>query len=126
MIIAFQTLIYFRESLLTALDWLIPIWPYYKKWALTKNGEVPDNGDEEHVFADFDEEKGVVFFPPVYAQRYAAVADCLMDERWAGKIAKVSVKFLKTTLSVLEYSTNPPLADHLCACQALSGRVTRS
>ncbi|XP_072935151.1 uncharacterized protein Hen1 [Epargyreus clarus] len=107
MIIAFQTLIYFRESLLTALDWLIPIWPYYKKWALTKNGEVSDNGDEEHVFADFDDEKGVVFFPPVYAQRYAAVADCLMDERWAGKITKV-VDFGYNDTSFIKYLKDVP------------------
>lgn len=90
MIITLQTLIFFRESLLNALDRLLR--PYYSKFSLTfgRNGEVSDDEEsDEQVFAEFDEEKGLVFYPPVYLQRYAAVSDCLMDERWCGKLDKV-------------------------------------
>ncbi|XP_059054179.1 uncharacterized protein LOC131848374 [Achroia grisella] len=89
MIIALQTLIFFRESLLTAIDRLLR--PYYKYFLLfNHNGNVIEDDDsEDHVFAEFDDEKGVVFYPPVYAQRYAAVSDCLMDDRWCGKLEKV-------------------------------------
>lgn len=89
MIIALQALIFFRESLLTAINRLLR--PYYKHFlSLNRDENTSDNEDfEDHVFAEFDDEKGVVFYPPVYAQRYAAVSDCLMDERWCGKLEKV-------------------------------------
>ncbi|KOB73805.1 Uncharacterized protein OBRU01_10131 [Operophtera brumata] len=89
MIITLQTLMFFRETLLKALDSILR--PYYNKFALTfgRNGDVSDEELDEQVFAEFDEEKGVVFYPPVYLQRYAAVSDCLMDERWSGKLEKV-------------------------------------
>lgn len=92
MIITLQTLIFFRESLLNALDRLLR--PYFNKLLLTfgRKGDISDDDEsDEQVFAEFDEEKGVVFYPPVYLQRYAAVSDCLMDERWCGKLDKVSV-----------------------------------
>ncbi|XP_030031096.2 uncharacterized protein LOC115447932 isoform X2 [Manduca sexta] len=91
MIIALQTLIFFRESLLTALDRLLR--PYYNRFSLTFNRNGNDSDDDEsdeQVFADYDDEKGVVFYPPMYAQRYAAVSDCLLDERWVGKLEKVA------------------------------------
>lgn len=91
MIIAVQTLVYFRESVLTALNRLLQ--PYYKRFSLafSRNDEQSDDEEsDEQVFAEFDDEKGVIFFPPMYAQRYAAVSDCLMDERWRGRLEKVS------------------------------------
>lgn len=96
MIIAVQTLVYFRESLLAVIDGLLS--PYYKRLFDLKgfNRSVINNDDEDledQVFAEFDDEKGVVFYPPVYAQRYAAVSDCLMDERWCGKIEKVCKQY---------------------------------
>lgn len=100
MIIALQTLIFFRESLLNALDRILR--PYYNKLTLTfgRNGAVADDEElDEQVFAEFDEEKGVVFYPPVYLQRYAAVSDCLMDERWSGKLGKVGCSLLELILS---------------------------
>jgi hypothetical protein len=90
MIIALQTLVFFRESLFAVIDRFLR--PYYKHLSLTfyKSSDVPiDEDAEDQVFADFDDEKGVVFFPPVYAQRYAAVTDCLMDDRWSGQLEKV-------------------------------------
>ncbi|KAM3966666.1 hen1 methyltransferase [Aphomia sociella] len=89
MIITLQTLIFFRESLLGAIDWLLR--PYYKNFLPFNcdGSNTEDEESEDHVFAEFDDEKGVVFYPPVYAQRYAAVSDCLMDERWCGKLDKV-------------------------------------
>ncbi|CAH2068327.1 unnamed protein product, partial [Iphiclides podalirius] len=90
MIIAVQTLLYFRESLVTVLERLIG--PYYKRFSFSlknKDDNLDDDDSEEQVFAEFDDEKGVVFFPPMYAQRYAAVNDCLLDERWCGKLEKI-------------------------------------
>lgn len=90
MIIAIQTLIFFRQSLLTALDRLLR--PYFQKFALslTKSSfESDDDEPDENVFAEYDDEKGVIFFPPMYVQRYAAIVDCLLDERWSGKLEKV-------------------------------------
>nr|H9JDT2.1 RecName: Full=Small RNA 2'-O-methyltransferase; AltName: Full=HEN1 methyltransferase homolog 1; Short=BmHen1 [Bombyx mori] len=90
MIIAIQTLIFFRQSLLTALDRLLR--PYFQKFALslTKSSfESDDDEPDENVFAEYDDEKGVIFFPPMYVQRYAAIVDCLLDERWSGKLDKV-------------------------------------
>lgn len=90
MIIALQTLIFFRESLFTAIDRFIR--PYYKRLTLQfKDEDFSDDDSDDHVFADYDDERGVVFYPPVYAQRYAAVTDCLMDERWCGKLEKVGI-----------------------------------
>lgn len=90
MIIALQTLVFFRQSLLSALDRLLS--PYYKRFSLTFARHVSDDEEEEEeVYAEFDDEKGVVFYPPVYSQRYAAVTDCLTDERWCGKLVKVRI-----------------------------------
>lgn len=90
MIIALQTLVFFRQSLLSALDRLLS--PYYKRFTLTFARHISeDEEEEEEVYADFDDEKGVIFYPPMYAQRYAAVTDCLMDERWCGKLEKVGL-----------------------------------
>ncbi|XP_053600608.1 uncharacterized protein Hen1 isoform X2 [Plodia interpunctella] len=88
MIIAIQTLIFFRESLLAVLDGLFR--PYYKRFLTFSRQSVSDDEEsEDQVFSEFDDEKGVVFYPPMYAQRYAAVTDCLMDERWCGQLEKV-------------------------------------
>lgn len=90
MIIALQTLIFFRETLIRALDAFLR--PYYQNlsFALTRQEDISDDEDsEDHVFAEYHEEKGVVFFPPMYVQRYAAVTDCLMDENWCGQLEKV-------------------------------------
>lgn len=92
MIVALQTLIFFRESLLSALDRLLR--PYYKRFSLvfSKSTIVSDDDEsDEQVFSVYDDERGVVFYPPVYTQRYAAVSDCLMDERWCGKLEKVKI-----------------------------------
>ncbi|CAH2208586.1 jg12087 [Pararge aegeria aegeria] len=89
MIIALQALLYFRETLVTVIEGFLR--PYYQKLSLKFKGD-DDSDDEQsddHVFAEYDDEKGVVFYPPVYAQRYAAVSDCLMDERWSGNLEKV-------------------------------------
>ncbi|XP_013183355.2 uncharacterized protein LOC106129367 isoform X1 [Amyelois transitella] len=88
MIIAIQTLIFFRESLLAVLDGLFR--PYYKRFLTSSRQSISDEEEtEDQVFSEFDDEKGVVFYPPMYVQRYAAVTDCLMDERWCGKLEKV-------------------------------------
>lgn len=90
MIIALQTLIYFRESLLIILDRLIG--PYYKRFSFSlikKSSSSDDEDSDEQVFSEFDDEKGVIFFPPMYVQRYAAVNDCLLDDRWIGRLEKV-------------------------------------
>ncbi|CAG9783216.1 unnamed protein product [Diatraea saccharalis] len=90
MIIVIQTLVFFRESLFAVFDRVFR--PYIKHFALTfnRNNNVSDDEEsEDHVFAEYDDEKGVIFCPPMYAQRYAAVSDCLMDERWCGKLEKV-------------------------------------
>lgn len=88
MIIALQTLVFFRESLLSVVDRLLG--PYFNRFTLTFAGHISEDEEEEdEVYAEFDDEKGVIFYPPVYAQRYAAVSDCLMDERWCGKLEKV-------------------------------------
>lgn len=90
MIIALQTLIFFRESFITVLDRILR--PYYKSLLLTgKDISAEDEDSEDQVFAEFDDEKGVVFYPPMYVQRYAAVTDCLIDERWCGKLEKVGI-----------------------------------
>lgn len=92
MIIALQALVFFRESLIHFLDQLLR--PYYKRIYLTFSGNnivSSDDDDEpdEQVFAEFDDDKGVIFYPPMYLQRYAAVIDCLMYELWNGKLEKV-------------------------------------
>ncbi|XP_026324132.1 uncharacterized protein LOC113233283, partial [Hyposmocoma kahamanoa] len=89
MIIALQTLVFFRESLLSVVDRLLG--PYFNRFTLTFARHISEDEEEEEeeVYAEFDDEKGVIFYPPVYAQRYAAVTDCLMDERWCGKLEKV-------------------------------------
>ncbi|CAB3259144.1 unnamed protein product [Arctia plantaginis] len=108
MIIALQTLIYFRESFFTVLDRVLR--PYYKRISIPFIKNVEDSEDEEpdeQVFSEFDDEKGVVFFPPMYSQRYAAVSDCLMDERWRGKLEKV-VDFGYHDMSFIKYLKEVP------------------
>ncbi|KAH9645783.1 hypothetical protein HF086_012510 [Spodoptera exigua] len=108
MIVALQTLVFFRESLLSALDRFLR--PYYKHLTLafTRSGNVlEDEESDDEVFAEYDDEKGVVFFPPVYAQRYAAVSDLLMDERWCGKLEKV-VDFGHHDMSFIKYLKEVP------------------
>lgn len=108
MIIALQTLVFFRESLLSALDSLLR--PYYKHLTLafTRSGNVlEDEESDDQVFAEYDDEKGVVFFPPMYAQRYAAVSDWLMDDRWCGKLEKV-VDFGHHDMSFIKYLKEVP------------------
>ncbi|XP_047541791.1 uncharacterized protein LOC125074500 [Vanessa atalanta] len=108
MIIALQTLIFFRESLIAVLDRFLR--PYYKRLSFQfKVNEIFDDDDDsdEHVFAEFDDEKGVVFYPPVYVQRYAAVVDCLMDERWCGSLEKV-VDFGYHNMSFIKYLKDVP------------------
>ncbi|CAH2100267.1 unnamed protein product [Euphydryas editha] len=113
MIITLQTLIFFRESLISVIDRLLR--PYYKKlswqFQINDNNEDDDSSDE-HVFAEYDDEKGVVFFPPVYAQRYAAVVDCLMDERWSGKLEKV-IDFGYHDMSFIKYLKDVPGIKHI-------------
>ncbi|KAJ0180985.1 hypothetical protein K1T71_003070 [Dendrolimus kikuchii] len=92
MIIALQTLVFFRESIFNILDRLLR--PYYRRFSLTfsRNSIVSSDEDdesEEQVFSEIDDERGVVFYPPMYVQRYAAVSDCLMDDRWRGKLEKI-------------------------------------
>lgn len=89
MIIALQTLIFFRESLIALINRLLS--PCYSKLKLQIKGNdsSDDEDSDDYVFSEYDDEKGVTFYPPVYVQRYAAVSDCLMDERWKGKLEKV-------------------------------------
>ncbi|XP_045512911.1 uncharacterized protein LOC123707143 isoform X2 [Pieris brassicae] len=113
MIIALQTLLFFRETLIRALDAFLR--PYYKNFslALTRQGDVSDDeGSEDHVFAEYHDEKGVVFFPPVYVQRYAAVTDCLMDDNWCGRLEKV-VEFGYHDLSFIKYLKEVPGIQHI-------------
>ncbi|CAH1643663.1 unnamed protein product [Spodoptera littoralis] len=108
MIVALQTLVFFRESLLSALDGLLR--PYYRHLTLafTRSGNVlEDEESDDQVFAEFDDEKGVIFFPPMYAQRYAAVSDWLMDDRWCGKLEKV-VDFGHHDMSFVKYLKEVP------------------
>ncbi|KAJ2946611.1 hypothetical protein O0L34_g12669 [Tuta absoluta] len=115
MIVALQTLspyaplVFFRQSLLTALNRLLS--PYYKQLQRTLSPyNLDSEQDDEEVFAEFDDEKGVVFFPPMYAQRYAAVSDCLMDERWCGKLSKV-VDLGYHDMSFIKYLKDLPGVD---------------
>ncbi|XP_063373873.1 uncharacterized protein LOC134661657 [Cydia amplana] len=89
MIIALQMLIIFRESILALLNGWLP--PFFNQLVrkLSDNGLHVKEEIDDQVYADHDDECGVVFFPPVYAQRYAAVCDCLMDEQWFGRLEKV-------------------------------------
>lgn len=67
--------------------------PLFRQLLLTfsRSGLViQDEETEEMVYAEYTNDGGVMFFPPVYAQRYAAVCDCLMDERWYEKLEKAS------------------------------------
>lgn len=108
MIIALQTLIYYRQSLLAAIDRALK--PYYRRLSLAFLGNAEDSEEEDaddQVFSEFDDEKGVIFFPPVYAQRYASVSDCLMDERWRGKLEKV-VDIGYHDLSFIKYLKEVP------------------
>ncbi|GBP96127.1 Small RNA 2'-O-methyltransferase [Eumeta japonica] len=89
MLIILQTLIYIRDSLLRAIDRVIRPVLFGTVFPAIKAAESDEDETEELVYADYDEEKGVVFYPPVYAQRYAAVFDCIIDERWHGKLEKV-------------------------------------
>ncbi|XP_047514104.1 uncharacterized protein LOC125055680 isoform X1 [Pieris napi] len=113
MIIALQTLLFFRETLIRALDAFLR--PYYKNFslALTRQGDDSDDEDsEDHVFAEYHDEKGVVFFPPVYVQRYAAVTDCLMDDNWCGRLEKV-VELGYHDLSFIKYLKEVPGIQHI-------------
>ncbi|KPJ06663.1 Small RNA 2'-O-methyltransferase [Papilio machaon] len=113
MIIALQTLIYFRESLLTILDRLIG--PYYKRFSLSlikKSSSSDDEDSDEQVFSEFDDEKGVIFFPPMYVQRYAAVNDCLLDERWNGKLEKI-VDLGYHDMTFIKYLKEVPGVKHI-------------
>lgn len=85
MIIALPTLVFIQDAIFSAIGRLVR--PYYKSFSLTFKSQ--DEEDDDQVFAEYDEEKGVIFFPPMYAQRYATFSDCLMDERWAGQLEKV-------------------------------------
>jgi len=49
--------------------------------------------------AKFEQPEGILFFPPVYVQRYTAVKNILEDERWRGKIGKV-----RLVLSIIQLS----------------------
>lgn len=44
--------------------------------------------------AEFRSGIGIQFFPPVYVQRYNAVKNILLDERWCGKIRKAGLFLL--------------------------------
>lgn len=48
--------------------------------------------------AKFEPQKGILFFPPVYVQRYTVVKNVLEDERWRGKIRKV-----RLCLSIIQF-----------------------
>lgn len=99
MIIALQTLVFFRHTLLAVLDRVLR--PYYNRLVLSFRSNGPASEEEETgdpVYSEFDNDKGVIFFPPMYVQRYAAVSDCLMDERWCGKLQKVG--FILNTIEV--------------------------
>jgi hypothetical protein len=39
--------------------------------------------------AKFEPGTGILFFPPLYVQRYTVVKNILEDERWRGQIRKV-------------------------------------
>ncbi|XP_063633848.1 uncharacterized protein LOC134804667 isoform X2 [Cydia splendana] len=90
MIITLQMLIVVRESILALLNgWLPPFFTQLLR-QLSDNRLIRVKEEiEDQVYADYDDECGVEFFPPVYAQRYAAVCDCLMDEQWFGRVEKV-------------------------------------
>lgn len=106
MIVTLQTLIFFRESFLRTLDRLLR--PYYNRLSLAfgRKGEVSDDEEsDEQVFAEYDDERGVVFYPPMYLQRYAAVSDCLMDGPWSGKLEKVGCLCLPAIILPLFLST---------------------
>lgn len=85
MIVVVQTLVYFRESIFSAINKALG----YLSLSLGRDSDDGEDEEFEEVFSDYDEKTGVVFFPPVYLQRYAAVLECLMDKRWRGKIEKV-------------------------------------
>ncbi|XP_050674299.1 small RNA 2'-O-methyltransferase isoform X2 [Leptidea sinapis] len=111
MIIALQILLFFRESLFRVLDTLLQ--PYYKKINLTFKENVSEDEDsDDQVFAEFDDEKGVIFYPRMYVQRYAAVSDCLMDERWNGQLEKV-VDFGYHDMSFIKYLKEVPGIKHV-------------
>ncbi|CAG9575548.1 unnamed protein product [Danaus chrysippus] len=76
------------------------------------NDSSDDEDSDDHVFSEYDEEKGVVFYPPVYIQRYAAVSDCLMDERWRGKLEKV-VDIGYHDMSFIKYLIDMPGIKHI-------------
>ncbi|XP_071439262.1 small RNA 2'-O-methyltransferase [Hetaerina americana] len=47
---------------------------------------LPKTGD---LVCKFDENSGLKFFPPVYAQRYNAIKEVMTSEIWRGKLKKV-------------------------------------
>ncbi|VVD02227.1 unnamed protein product [Leptidea sinapis] len=111
MIIGLQILLFFRESLFRVLNTLLQ--PYYKKLNLTFKENVSEDEDsDDQVFAEFDDEKGVIFYPRMYVQRYAAVSDCLMDERWNGQLEKV-VDFGYHDMSFIKYLKEVPGIKHV-------------
>nr|XP_032524665.1 uncharacterized protein LOC116775511 [Danaus plexippus plexippus] len=112
MIIALQTLIFFRESLIALINRLLS--PCYSKLKLQIKGNdsSDDEDSDDYVFSEYDDEKGVTFYPPVYVQRYAAVSDCLMDERWKGKLEKV-VDIGYHDMSFIKYLIDMPGIKHI-------------
>ena len=48
--------------------------------------------------AKFEPGEGILFFPPVYVQRYTVVKNILEDERWRGQIRKV-----RLCLSIIQF-----------------------
>nr|XP_034840858.1 small RNA 2'-O-methyltransferase [Maniola hyperantus] len=112
MIIAFQALLFFRETFVTVIERFLG--PYYRKLSLRFKSDEEDDDDEsdDHVFAEYDDEKGIVFYPPVYAQRYAAVSDCLLDERWCGNLEKV-VDLGYHDMSFIKYLKDVPGIKHI-------------
>ncbi|KAJ4444026.1 hypothetical protein ANN_05815 [Periplaneta americana] len=73
--------------------------------------------------AEFGSDVGIKFYPPVYAQRYLAVKNVLVDERWQGKIRKAEFGFfpyLKHMPGVQEIVTvdiDHDMLEHNC-CRA--------
>ena len=48
--------------------------------------------------AKFEPGESILFFPPVYVQRYTVVKNILEDERWRGQIRKV-----RSCLSIIQF-----------------------
>ncbi|XP_041974051.1 uncharacterized protein LOC121729562 [Aricia agestis] len=106
MIIALQALYLFQKSLIAVFEQILE--PYLKKIFFYKSTDVYlEEDSDDDVYSEYDENKGVVFFPPVYVQRYAAVSDCLLDTRWRGQLEKV-IDFGCNDMSFIKYLKNIP------------------